>query len=110
MSQNRLFLAYFLVKIKNSSILTHPMRPIIRTIGLLAITLFIISGCKLFRSDDHVTRASVVIDETRIVKTDVASGKMFDILTAKSTGLEFLNTIPDNYEDNYWRQCKYWRF
>ena len=103
MSQNRLFLAYFLVKIKNSSILTHPMRPIIRTIGLLAITLFIISGCKLFRSDDHVTRASVVIDETRIVKTDVASGKMFDILTAKSTGLEFLNTIPDNYEDNYWR-------
>lgn len=67
------------------------------------LTVFTLSSCHFFKVEDQDMRSSVVLDENRIVQTDGNSGKLFDVLTAKSTGLEFMNTIPDNYEDNYWR-------
>lgn len=70
---------------------------------LFAGMLLLFSGCGLFFDQNDTTRNSVVLDESRIIETDGNSGKLFDILTASSTGLNFLNIIPDNYENNYWR-------
>lgn len=63
----------------------------------------VFSGCQYWKDNDNTLRTSVVLDETKIITVDGYSGKQFDILTAKSTGLHFLNSIPDNYEHNYWR-------
>lgn len=77
------------------------MRP--STLPLLTVSFCCFSchfGGRLAESDIHT---SVIIDTDSVVTTDGHSGKLFDILTAKSTGLNFINTIPDDYENNYWR-------
>lgn len=77
------------------------MRP--STLPLLIVSFCCFSchfGGRLAESDIHTT---VIIDADSVVATDGHSGKLFDILTAKSTGLNFINTIPDDYENNYWR-------
>ena len=68
--------------------------------------LFVICNfysCSLLQKKETETRASVIIDKNRIVPTDTDNGKLFEILTGKSTGINFVNTLPDNYEHNYWR-------
>ncbi|MFI5170780.1 MAG: VCBS repeat-containing protein [Chitinophagales bacterium] len=62
-----------------------------------------LAGCSFFNKKETITRASVIIDKDRVVPTDKDNGKLFEILTGKSTGLNFINTLPDNYENNYWR-------
>lgn len=61
------------------------------------------SSCKLFTNGDVDTRKTVVIDKNREVQLDGNSGKMFDILTGKSTGIDFVNDLTDNYQVNWWR-------
>lgn len=61
------------------------------------------SSCKLFNAGDSDTRGSVIIDKSKEVKLDSDNGKRFDILTGKSTGIEFVNDLTENYEVNWWR-------
>ena len=68
---------------------------------LLAVTGF--SSCKLFNTGDSDTRGSVIIDKSKEVALDSDNGKRFDILTGKSTGIDFVNDLTENYEVNWWR-------
>ncbi|MBK7443898.1 MAG: VCBS repeat-containing protein [Bacteroidetes bacterium] len=43
------------------------------------------------------------IDKAKIVKTDVETGKMFDILTSKTTGITFNNELIETFDLNYYR-------
>ncbi len=43
------------------------------------------------------------IDKAKIVKTDVETGKMFDILTSKTTGITFNNELLETFDLNYYR-------
>ncbi len=60
-------------------------------------------SCSLLQKKETETRASVIIDKNRILPTNTDNGKLFEILTGKTTGINFINTLPDNYEHNYWR-------
>ncbi|MBC8047793.1 MAG: VCBS repeat-containing protein [Fimbriimonadaceae bacterium] len=63
-----------------------------------------VTSCKLFggREAQNI-RDSVVIDTAREVILDGNSGKLFDILTNKSTGIDFVNDLKDSYQVNWWR-------
>lgn len=65
--------------------------------------LSVLSSCNLFKSSDADTRGSVIIDKNREVTLDGNSGKLFDILTNKSTGIDFVNDLTENYSVNWWR-------
>ena len=71
--------------------------------GFFLFVLCNFYSCSLLQKKETETRASVIIDKNRIVPTDTDNGKLFEILTGKSTGINFVNTLPDNYEHNYWR-------
>ncbi|MBK7035605.1 MAG: VCBS repeat-containing protein [Bacteroidetes bacterium] len=43
------------------------------------------------------------IDKAKIVTTDQESGKMFDILTSKTTGIKFNNELIETFDLNYYR-------
>ena len=43
------------------------------------------------------------IDKAKIVTTDQESGKMFDILTSKTTGITFNNELLETFDLNYYR-------
>ncbi len=62
-----------------------------------------ITSCKLFSNGDTDTRGGAIIDEAREVTLDGNSGKLFDILTNKSTGIDFVNDLSENYLVNWWR-------
>ncbi|HPE97766.1 MAG: VCBS repeat-containing protein [Chitinophagales bacterium] len=81
------------------------MKNPIAKISLLSLSagLMLISSCKLFSGGDSDTRGSVIIDKAREVTLDGNSGKRFDILTGKSTGIDFVNDLTENYEVNWWR-------
>ena len=49
------------------------------------------------------TRKSTIIDSARMVTLDGNSGKRFDILTGKSTGIHFINDLTDNFQINDFR-------
>lgn len=68
--------------------------------------VFLSSGivsCKLFSGGDKDTRGSVIVEKDREVTLDGNSGKLFDILTGKSTGINFVNDLTENYQVNWWR-------
>src|SRR5690242_15061954 len=67
----------------------------------IAATSF--SSCKLFSGGDTDTRQTVIYDASREAKLDGNSGKLFDILTGKSTGINFVNDLEETYEVNWWR-------
>ncbi len=69
----------------------------------VAILSTCFASCKLFKGGDADTRSSVIIDKNREVTLDGNSGKLFDILTGKSTGITFVNDLTENYEVNWWR-------
>ncbi|MFZ1611629.1 MAG: VCBS repeat-containing protein [Chitinophagales bacterium] len=74
------------------------------SIALFAILLLSVNfSCSFTKKKEAETRATAIINENRIVPTDNENGKLFEILTGKSTGINFVNTLPDNYEHNYWR-------
>jgi len=77
------------------------LKNIILTTG--AVTLMLVTSCKLFSGGDADTRGSAIIDKEREVTLDGNSGKLFDILTGKSTGITFVNDLTENYEVNWWR-------
>lgn len=62
-----------------------------------------ISSCSLFSGGDTDTRGSVIADKAREVTLDGNSDKLFDILTGKSTGINFVNDLTENYQVNWWR-------
>ena len=71
---------------------------------ILCIAVTINFSCGLFsekKGDDN--RQTSIIDPSREVKLDGNSGKQFDILTGKSTGITFINDLRDNYKVNHWR-------
>lgn len=72
----------------------------------LAIFATIIAGgisCNQVNSNATDTRGSVIIEKSREVTLDGNSGKKFDILTGKSTGINFVNDLTENYSVNWWR-------
>lgn len=71
-------------------------------LGCLSL-LLVISSCNLVKSGDADTRGSAIIDKKREVTLDGNSGKLFDILTNKSTGIDFVNDLTENYSVNWWR-------
>ncbi|HRI21574.1 MAG TPA: VCBS repeat-containing protein, partial [Panacibacter sp.] len=74
---------------------------------LLFITLtaaVICFSCKNSSGDKEMgTRQTTVIDPKREVTLDGNSGKRFDILTGKSTGIHFMNDLRDNFQINDFR-------
>lgn len=68
-----------------------------------AATLLFASSCKLFSNGDGDPRGTAIIDPKREVTLDGNSGKLFDILTGKSTGITFVNDLRETYEVNWWR-------
>ncbi len=62
-----------------------------------------VSSCKLFSDGDTDTRGGAIIDKAREVTLDGNSGKLFDILTDKTTGIDFINDLSENYTVNWWR-------
>ena len=69
------------------------------SIALFAILLLSVNlSCSFTKKKEAETRATAIINENRIVPTDNENGKLFEILTGKSTGINFVNTLPDNYE------------
>lgn len=68
----------------------------------VAGTMFL-GSCKLFNGGDNDTRGSVIIDQSKEVTLDGNSGKRFDILTGKSTGIDFINDLNENFQVNWWR-------
>ncbi len=77
----------------------------IQTITILSfsVIVFFTSSCKLFSGGDTDTRGGAIIDENRKVTLDGNSGKLFDILSDKSTGINFVNDLTENYQVNWWR-------
>ena len=77
----------------------------INGIGMLALAgaLSLLSACSMFNSQESDARGSVIIDEAREVTLDSDNGKLFDILTGSSTGIDFVNDLTENYEVNWWR-------
>lgn len=72
--------------------------------GGALIPALLISSCGMFGGkSDTDTRESVIIDKAKEVPLDGNSGKMFDILTDKSTGISFVNDLSDSYNVNWWR-------
>lgn len=65
--------------------------------------LFIFFSCKNKSDGNKPSRQTVIIDTKREVAKDGNSGKLFDILTGQSTGIHFINDLPDNYQVNFWR-------
>ncbi|HMZ88988.1 MAG TPA: hypothetical protein PLM90_06155, partial [Chitinophagales bacterium] len=43
------------------------------------------------------------IDKAKIVQTDGESGKMFDLLSSKTTGINFNNELIETFDLNYYR-------
>lgn len=72
------------------------------TFALVTI-ISVFASCSLFTGGDSDTRGSVIIDKSKEVTLDGNSGKRFDILTGKSTGISFVNDLTENYEVNWWR-------
>ncbi|MFN3940937.1 MAG: FG-GAP-like repeat-containing protein, partial [Chitinophagales bacterium] len=70
---------------------------------ILIITMLGVASCSLFSGGDSDTRGSVITDKSREVTLDGNSGKLFDILTGKSTGITFVNDLTENYQVNWWR-------
>ena len=68
-----------------------------------AATLMFAASCKLFSKGDGDPRGTAIIDPKREVTLDGNSGKLFDILTGKSTGITFVNDLRETYEVNWWR-------
>ena len=56
----------------------------------ITVSASFFASCNLFKSGDSDTRSSVIIDKSREVILDGNSGKLFDILTGKSTGITLL--------------------
>lgn len=56
-----------------------------------------------FSKGDGDPRGTAIIDPKREVTLDGNSGKLFDILTGKSTGITFVNDLRETYEVNWWR-------
>ena len=69
----------------------------------LIATVISVSSCKLFSDGDTDTRGGAIIDKAREVTLDGNSGKLFDILTDKTTGIDFVNDLSENYTVNWWR-------
>lgn len=70
---------------------------------IAAFAMFTVASCKLFSGGDVDTRGTAIIDPKREVKLDGNNGKLFDILTDKSTGITFVNDLTENYSVNWWR-------
>lgn len=83
----------------------NPLNMNIRNTVMIACaaTLSVLASCNLFKGGDADTRGSAIIDKNREVKLDGDNGKLFDILTDKSTGLDFVNDLTENYTVNWWR-------
>ena len=69
-------------------------------LSIIAIVIIVNFSCG---KDADNTRKSVIIDPAREVTLDGNSGKRFDILTSKSTGINFVNDLHDTYMLNHWR-------
>lgn len=72
-------------------------------ISFVVICSAFITSCKLLGGNKEGIRESVVTDKSREVTLNGNSGKLFDILTGESTGLNFVNDLRDTYEVNWWR-------
>lgn len=71
---------------------------------LLGVGSMLMASCSIFGSKESTdTRGSVIHDTAREVALDANNGKMFDILTGKSTGIDFVNDLTENYSVNWWR-------
>jgi enediyne biosynthesis protein E4 len=64
----------------------------------LILTCVYSTGCT--KKADDSWKKTEIIDMDKIVSTDGNSGMLFDILTGKSTGLDFNNEVISNYKVN----------
>lgn len=67
--------------------------------GLLLGLALLAPACSKHQAED-TWKKTEIIDMDRIVSTDTESGNRFDILTAKSTGLDFNNVIQTTHKVN----------
>lgn len=71
------------------------------SIPFFGLSLFLgLTGSGCTKKTDDSWKKTEIIDMDRIVSTDGNSGKLFDILTGKSTGLDFNNEVVSNYKIN----------
>ncbi len=62
------------------------------------LTICLLPSCT--KKVDESWKKTEIIEMDKIVSTDGNSGKMFDILTGASTGLDFNNIVESNYKVN----------
>lgn len=70
------------------------------------ITAVVITGCskkQSFQDAMNEWKFTENIDQAKVVPLDTTTGKMFDILTGKTTGVNFNNEIKETFELNYYR-------
>ncbi|HNV99709.1 MAG TPA: VCBS repeat-containing protein, partial [Chitinophagales bacterium] len=81
------------------------MKSLLSTITGISV-LTILSSCGSGKnSKDYLNdwKFTENIDKAKIVKTDGESGKMFDLLTSKTTGITFNNELIETFDLNYYR-------
>ncbi len=69
-----------------------------RALLLAALPALMLFSCT--RKVDDSWKKTEIIDMSDIVSLDGESGKMFDILTGESTGLDFVNNVISDYKIN----------
>ncbi len=74
-----------------------------RIVIAIAFISTFFSACKMLSDGDKDMRGSAIVEKDREVTRDGNSGKLFDILTGKSTGINFNNDLTENYDVNFWR-------
>lgn len=81
------------------------MKSLLSTIAGISV-LTILSSCGSGKnSKDYLNdwKFTENIDKAKVVKTDGESGKMFDLLTSKTTGITFNNELIETFDLNYYR-------
>ncbi|MEZ5013910.1 MAG: FG-GAP-like repeat-containing protein [Chitinophagales bacterium] len=74
--------------------------------SVFVCTVLLVTGCSSNKNSKEYLndwKFTENIDNAKIVQTDGESGKMFDILTSKTTGITFNNELIETFDLNYYR-------
>src|ERR1043165_1472192 len=72
---------------------------------VLPLAIAACTGCSSNKGNEKLGdwKYTENIDQSKVVELDKESGRMFDVLTGASTGLNFTNQVDETFELNYYR-------